>query len=251
MMSLSKLSVVALLACAALGCDEGVIPQPPAKAKPVDDGGTPTQPSTVRTVETRNPFGDTSVASNLMVDGDFELTGRSQQMPWIAFDNNGQATLDYATGGQCRSGVRCAVITPASQIVGYFASPKTDAMNASIWVRPDSGKCDDVQVGALDLDSQKDFTATFSVASQDANGWCSLTAHIPNMASQQPALYVSINAGSARIDDAVVLPAATTSSFTKSTRTMPTADRARARFIGDWIRTHRRFDAPSPAHTKP
>ncbi|HEX7666258.1 MAG TPA: hypothetical protein VF407_17150 [Polyangiaceae bacterium] len=250
MITLSKVTALALLALGVVACDEGVIPQAPPKDAG-DDGTTGTSPAVVRTVETRNPFGDTAAASSLMVDGDFELTGRSEQMPWIAFDNNGQATLNYATGGQCRSGVRCAVITPASQIVGYFASPKTDAMNGSIWVRPDSGNCNDVQVGALDLDSQQDFTATFGVASQDGNGWCNLTAHIPNMANQQPVLYVALASGTARIDDAVVLPAASTSSFTKNDRKMPTRDVERARFIRDWVRGHRRFDAPASAHTKP
>ena len=75
-------------------------------------------------------------------------------------------------------------------------------MNGSIWVRPDSGNCNDVQVGALDLDSQQDFTATFGVASQDGNGWCNLTAHIPNMANQQPVLYVALASGTARMTGA-------------------------------------------------
>jgi hypothetical protein len=181
-----------------------------------------------------------------MIDGDFELTGRSEQMPWVTFSQTGQTTLNYATGGKCKSGVRCASIASGTQLVGYFASPKTGSMNASLWVRPDSGTCTDVQVVALDLDNQQgQSSAQLTVLNQDpATGWCHFTGSIPNMAQEQPVLYVSLAsnaAGNALIDDGVILPADGTNSFTRTQITLDSHTRERVRFIGDWVRTHRKF----------
>jgi hypothetical protein len=237
---------VSLIVVGLFACDEGTIP---AGASKISDGGgdaqTTLDAAVVRTVETRNPFGDTSAPSNLMVDGDFELTGRSEQMPWITFSQSGQTTLNYATGGKCKSGVRCATIASGTQLVGYFASPKTGSMNATLWVRPDSGTCGDVQVVALDLDNQQgQSTAQLTSVNQDANGWCSFAGTIPNMAEQQPVLYVSLAdnvSGNALIDDAVVLPADNTNSFTRAQITLDPRTRERVKFIGNWVRTHRKF----------
>ena len=238
-----------------LACDEGEIPVFPPKDAGTGANDSGSNPNVVRTVETRNPFGDTTMSSNLLVDGDFELTGRNEQMPWVAFTSGGQATLNYATGGQCKSGVRCATIAAGTQLVGFFASPKNGTMTGSLWVRPDSGNCNDVQAGVLDLNEQGgNFVASFSTSDQDAQGWCSMKADIPNMAEKQPVIYIatSQNAqGSVRVDDGVVLPAPTTQSFTRSAHKMSSVEAARVRFIADWIRTHRRFDAPPQAHEKP
>ncbi len=229
-----------------LACDEGEIPVIPRDAGTVPTDSGTSNPNIVRTVETRNPFGDTAMSSNLLVDGDFELTGRSEQMPWVAFTNSGQATLNYATGGQCKSGVRCASIAAGTQLVGYFASPKSGTMTGALWVRPDSGNCDDVQAHVLDLNDQNgSFVASFTVSMQDPQGWCSLKADIPNMAEKQPAIYVApIDGmqGSARIDDGVVLPAPSTQSFHARSQIQPSStERTRVRFIAEWIRAHRRF----------
>jgi hypothetical protein len=244
--SLLKLGCISFVASTALlACDEGTIPYfPPvaidAGSQPTVDAGAP-----IRTVETRNPFGDTNYPSNLMVDGDFELTGRSEQMPWITFTQSGQSTLNYATGGKCKSGVRCASISSGTELVGYFTSPKTGSMNASLWVRPDSGTCTDVQVVALDLDNQQGQpSAQLKPAAPDANGWCAFTGSIPNMAEEQPVLYVSVSdsmKGVALVDDGVVLPDDTTNSFTRSMITLSPQKRERVRFIGAWVRAHRRF----------
>ena len=247
-------SILAIGGNLLVACDEGEIPVfPPKDAGTTTDSGTTT--NVVRTVETRNPFGDTTMPSNLLVDGDFELTGRSEQMPWVAFTSGGQATLNYATGGQCKSGVRCATIASGTQLVGFFASPKNGGMTGSLWIRPDSGNCNDVQVRVLDLNDQGgNFVASFSVSNQDAQGWCSMKAEIPNMAEKQPVIYVAPNdgmQGNVRIDDGVVLPDPTTQSFTRSAFKLSSIEAARVRFISDWIRTHRRFDAPPQAHQKP
>ena len=238
---------VSLVAVGLVACDEGTIPAAPAVAVDAGpDAQTIVDASVVRTVEIRNPFGDTTSPSNLMIDGDFELTGRSEQMPWVTFTNSGQSTLDYATGGKCKSGVRCASIASGTELIGYFASPKTGSMNATLWVRPDSGKCTDVQVVALDLDNQSSQPAAqLSVTNQDPNtGWCNFGGSIPNMAEQQPVLYVSLAdnvAGNALIDDGVILPADGTSSFTRQLVMLTPQKRARVKFIGDWIRAHRKF----------
>lgn len=245
-MKLGCLSLASIFALSA--CDEGTIPYfPPKGADAGDasaiavDAGSP-----IRTIETRNPFGDTSNPANLMVDGDFELTGRSEQMPWITFTNAGQSTLDYATGGKCKSGVRCASIASGTELVGYFSSPKTGSMNATLWVRPDSGNCNDVQVVALDLDNQSSQpTASLTVSSQDATtGWCNFAGSIPNMAEEQPVLYVNVAdtmKGVALIDDGVILPADSTNSYTRTLITLTPQKRQRVQLIGAWIRAHRKF----------
>ena len=240
-----KLGCTALVAVIALtACDEGTIPYFPPKA--IDAGSQAIDAgASIRTVEVRNPFGDTDHPSNLMVDGDFELTGRSEQMPWITFTQSGQSTLNYATGGKCKSGVRCASVASGTQLVGYFASPKTGSMNASLWVRPDSGTCADVSVVALDVDNQQGQpAASLTAATPDANGWCLFTGSVPNMAEQQPVLFVTVAdsmKGVALIDDGVVLPDDTTNSFTRSMITLSPQSRERVKFIGAWIRAHRRF----------
>ena len=228
-------------------CDEGTIPYFPPKTNDAGTTSTSTaDASVVRTVEVRNPFGDTSSPNNLMIDGDFELTGRTEQMPWVTFTTSGQSTLNYATGGKCKSGVRCASIASGTELVGYFASPKIGSMNASLWARPDSGDCKDVQVVALDLDNQSSTPAAqLTVASQDPqSGWCNFAGSIPSMAEQQPVLYVSVTdtmKGVALVDDGVILPADTTNSITRSQVTLSAHARERVRFIGDWVRAHRRF----------
>jgi hypothetical protein len=244
MLKLGCLSVASIFALAA--CDEGTIPYFPPKTN--DAGGvtvTADAAAPIRTIETRNPFGDTANPSNLMVDGDFELTGRTEQMPWITFTQSGQSTLDYATGGKCKSGVRCASIATGTELVGYFSSPKTGSMNASLWVRPDSGTCSDVSVVALDLDNQQGQpTAQLTPAAPDANGWCFFSGSIPNMAEEQPVLYVNVAdtmKGVALVDDGVVLPADTTNSYTRTLITFTSQKRARIQFIGAWVRAHRRF----------
>ncbi|MEO7109402.1 MAG: hypothetical protein ABI183_03095 [Polyangiaceae bacterium] len=246
-LKLGCVSLVALtsLAAALSGCDEGTIPYFPPKTN--DAGSLPTVDAAapIRTVEVRNPFGDTNNPSNLMVDGDFELTGRSEQMPWITFTQSGQSTLNYATGGKCKSGVRCASIASGTELVGYFSSPKTGTMNASLWARPDSGSCADVQVVALDLDNQQGSpSAQLTPAAPDANGWCLFTGSVPNMAEQQPVLYVSVSdamQGVALVDDGVVLPADSTNSFTRAAITFTAQKRERVRFIGAYVRAHRKF----------
>lgn len=241
-----------LIATLALGCDEGVIPSAPVTDAGFVTDAAPPDAAVVRVVETRNPFGDTTNAGNLMVDGDFELTGRSQQMPWIEFDSSGQGTLNYATGGRCRSGVRCASVASGSQLIGYFASPKTQAMTASVWARPDSGSCLDVDVDVVDLNDQNaGFTAILKVGQQDAAGWCNFTGQLPNMANEQPVVYVSPRTGNVRIDDAVILPSADGDPVQHAGVLPSSTVRERIRFISDWVRTHRRFDAPTQAREKP
>ena len=98
-------------------------------------------------------------------------------------------------------------------------------------------------VAAIDLDNQPEPAlgggARFS--NQDpVTGWCNFTGSIPNMAQQQPVLYVS-SSGNALIDDGVILPADGTNSFTRTQITLDSRTRERVRFIGDWVRTHRKF----------
>ena len=247
MKSLLRMGPLGVMLLALPGCDEGQLPTAPPKA--IVDAGIVVDAATdagtaIRTVETRNPFGNTAVTNNLMIDGDFELTGRTGQMPWVTFSQSGQSTLGYATGGQCKSGVRCGSIAPGTQLIGYFASPKTDSMTGSVWAHPNTGNCGDVQVQAIDLDNQSNGTASeLKAQSQDVNGWCNYTGTIPNLAEKQPVLYISVSDGVAvaLIDDAVVLPSADTQAVAHSEIKMSPAMRQRVRFISEWVRAHRRF----------
>jgi hypothetical protein len=163
-----------------------------------------------RTVEVRNPFGHVSIPGNLVADGDFEMTGRNQQMPWIAFDDSGQATLNFDTGGHCRSGVRCGRLSAGGAYVGAMTSPQHAKVSLSLWAKPLSGVCGDLTVAFIELESGA-FVATVksTETKADANGWCQFAAAGPNMAGQSPYVYVEVDAGAmdVLVDDVVVLAA--------------------------------------------
>ena len=131
-----------------------------------------------------------------MVDGDFELTGRSDQAPWIVFDpNQGQTTLNYDTGGRCRSGIRCATLV------------QPDVARSATWPRrsKERSKCGStrrraasgaptLQILAIDLETN----AEDKQRQRDEPGArrrrlvCLRRARSTTSRTQQPVLYVSI-----------------------------------------------------------
>jgi hypothetical protein len=249
--------MAATLALAA-GCGESKAAPSLSSTPGPTDNPEPAPEKPVRTVEQRSPFGRLTPSNNLLADGDFEFTGRSMQMPWITFADNGQGVLNYATGGRCRSGIRCARLDAGAEMVGFVASPKTAGMRISIWGKPDSGACDDVTVRLIDLESPSVSSAVAAEAkAPDASGWCRYTGEAPNLAGGAPALYVTTNrrgTSGALVDDGVIEPAsesgvATVRRFESSSAALA----ERVRFVADWIRTHRQYGIPreAPLEGKP
>lgn len=249
----SSIAFVAFAVCTLVACDSdksGTQPTPPLSS----EAGVPPPASASRTVGHRNPFGDALQADNLMVDGDFELTGRSDQAPWIVF-NQQQQTLDYDTGGRCRSGVRCAVIGPVDALVGYMASPAVSDIEIRAYAKPDDDRCADVQVFAFDVASNNTTgSAQPATSAPDKDGWCMYVGNSPALAFEQPALYIQIagtaKAKSVRIDQVSVLPVGEAPFHgAKIPLVPPTAtDVARMNTTAAWLRAHRKYGA-SPRST--
>ena len=234
----------------------------PAVVADVDAGpGGPTvaEPGApiVRTVVQRSPFGNLSIPDNLVLDGDFEFTGRSGQMPWLVFGNSGQGTLAFATGGACRSGIRCAAVPAGSEMIGWMASPKSGGMNVSLWVKPPSGKCDDLRVSITDMAGSigGDIVRSETLRA-GTDGWCRFNGDAGNYAGQQPVVYIATAnnrvQGPILVDDVVArtLPSTLKKNLAAApspgSRPSPldTETLARVRFIGEWLRAHRIFGMP-------
>jgi hypothetical protein len=252
-----RTKLLALFAFAALGCsneEPNTQPTPPL----VTEAGVPQPASPRRTVGHRNPFGDVLQADNLVADGDFELTGRNDQAPWYAFDSSGQITLNYDTGGHCRSGVRCAVIAPNQQLVGYMASPAQTDFVVRAYVKPDSGRCSDPLLVVIDLANQGTQSVVKSTTgSPGDDGWCLFMATATNLAYEQPMLYFEIQGqqtSSVVIDQVSVLPVDEVPAHNAPIHLpAPSADTMkRVAFVTDWIRRHRIAGRPSvpPEHAR-
>jgi hypothetical protein len=234
-----------LLAVAVAGCGKADDDPPPTE-NPPPDSGTPVDSGTpLRKVERRNPLGRTEIAENLLVDGDFEITGRTGQPPWYAFDRGGQETLNFDTGGRCYSGVRCALLTAGQTILGFIASPKSGGMLVSIMIKPKSGLCSDGTVSVTDLD---DTSRTISIKSESENaddsGWCRFAGTAPNYARKAPVLYIEAD-GDILVDAGEVTPAPTGQSMPLSVGLPPRATTlVGIEAASAWIRSHRIFGRP-------
>jgi hypothetical protein len=235
------LSATLLAACSEQFPKE--VPQPKA-ATPVPT----TTVQAVRKVELRSPFGANSVEQNLLADGDFEFTGRSQQMPWISFGKTGQGTLNYETGGKCVSGIRCAALAKDTQLIGWVSSPRTGKLAVSLYVHPSSGVCADTDVFLIDIDDQSRAATIKPPAEPDAAGWCKFEATTGVFPDGQPAIYVEAKADETLLDNgsvSVVAPAGAPSPNAPNDATRfqaPSAHLAsRIAFIGAWVKAHRLY----------
>ncbi len=234
----------------AIACSEQAATQP---LPPVtSDASVPLPSSPPRAAFHRNPFGDAFQADNLFVDGDFELTGRNDQAPWVV-QNQQQITLTYDTGGHCRSGVRCAVIGTGDAIIGFMSSPKTDDYEINLYIRPDAPRCADATVLTIDMAqlSTADTVQSLTTA-PDVDGWCHFAAKAGNLAYEQPALYITFSnqakSTTLHIDQASALPVSEVPVHgALPPRSHPPADvLARAQRDIDWIRSHRKFGRSAP-----
>jgi hypothetical protein len=241
-----KKLLVLLLVC---GCDnttQSIQPLPPVTS----EAGVPSPAAPRRTVGYRNPFGDALQSDNLMVDGDFELTGRTDQAPWIDYAMQTQQVLNYDTGGRCRSGVRCAVMGTTDALIGFMSSPVVDTMVVRVYVLPDSGTCSDASVVAVDINGSATGGTVPPPSAPGPDGWCVFEGTSQNLAYDQPALYITMSSKAKsmqlHVDDATVLPASEVPVHGVRAMTRPTDElMARANEATTWIRTHRRYGRPA------
>lgn len=229
---------------AVVACGTEPEPKPIVAATPPID--TATGGSTVRTVGYRNPLGHMQVTDNLFADGDFELTGRSGQMPWVSFGGNGQATLNYATGGLCYSGIRCASLAKNATMVGYLSTPPTGTAELSIKVKGTSGKCNEASIILIDQSENGPSSQLFSGApTPDGTGWCTYRGTMKNMARLQPVLYVTTKADAGILVDDAVAQAVSGQFVTLDSGMPPSAAfLAEAHRVVTWFREHQIFGLP-------
>lgn len=234
--------MVAVCTLVACGTDE----PKPALPAPLPTVDPPAAAGPIRTVGYRNPLGNTRVVDNLMVDGDFELTGRTGQMPWQAFDKNGQATLSYDTGGRCRSGVRCGSITKGQNLVGYFAVPETGSVAVTIYGKPDTGKCTDLRAYVYDLTGTASSSSLVqTMPTPDATGWCTYSGVAKGLARLEPVIYLDDVGGRVLVDEAVALPVSGKLMLDAVIPPpMDGATQVRARDIAEWIHRNRPYGMP-------
>lgn len=216
---------------------------PPTPTTDTVSGGGGAAPR--RTVGVRNPFGR-ALADNLVLDGDFELTGRTGQMPWQSFGKANSNALDYETGGRCRSGVRCAKIADGETLLGYMSQPRAGVALVIGWGRPSSGTCADLSLQIYDMRFDKSLDSLApTTAGLDETGWCKYEGSFAARLGGGPVIFASTrNGATAVVDDFVALPA-TSPSLPKVAGPPPTpAELARFASIADWVRRHRPHDAP-------
>ena len=238
-----------------VGCSNDQSAQPPTPPL-TTEAGVPAPAAATRTVGHRSPFGDAFQADNLMVDGDFELTGRNDQAPWFLFDNNGQATLNYETGGHCRSGIRCAIMTKGDALIGFMASPMNEDFEIRAYVKPDSGRCLDAEVYAFDVTSNAvSASAAPTTSNVSDDGWCFFDGKAPALIYAAPALYIATTPNTKSktliVDQVSVLPVSKVPVHgITPPQQQPSAEvRKRVESAATWIRTHRKYGLDLPRET--
>ena len=224
--------------------------QPDAAA----DAGSVDGGPKIRSVEHRNPFGDTARDDNTMVDGDFEWTSGFGQHGWRSLGPSGETALLRETGGLCRSGVTCGVLEAQSSLSGMAASPKAAEMLITVHSKPPEPDCGLTAISVISCTSAVVLnlaTVPPEESVPDADGWCAHSA-VTESIEDQPCLYItSFAQGSARIliDQVSIVPAPTTgSSASRLAPDVPTASRVqRVRRDLRWIAEHQVFGRVRPS----
>lgn len=225
MSTLSKLALT-LVCTATFACGEvvpsdrpipGTTPEPVvppgSSSAPPAPGPSGSAPTPIRVVEQRNPYGNLN-PGNLMLDGDFEFSGRQGQMPWIKL--SGEGVLNYETGGLCFSGVRCARLEADQAIFGWMAVPKgTGRVDIRVRARAlgtaESCPGDHLVVYVIDIDSGRAEAVIPLSDTESVRGYCSYEATVaPELAFRSPGLYIEAGPGTQGaivVDDIVVTEA--------------------------------------------
>jgi hypothetical protein len=254
----SALSVVflATTACGSIATTAGD-PAPAAPAAPVESAAPVAPSAKAREVFTRSPFGRTDVADNLVLDGDFEFTGRSGQMPWLTFSQRGQQSLTFETGGRCISGVRCAKLAPGTVIYGWLASPASGRFKVSLRAKPTANRCAALSPIVVDFaDGVQIARIGAAAAAPDASGWCTYAVETDAFTGKQSGIYLEVSDSDANpslLDDAVAAPVPTptpgnpiaASGLPYMRHERPVGRLAEElTWLGDYLKSHRRFGRP-------
>ena len=200
----------ALLASLSLGClgDEG--PPNPVPMETPDRPDPAPQGTVVRTVETRNPMA--TQVGNLLVDGGFELSiviqGAGGQNGWLTF--GGGASGGYlrgATGGVCRSGLRCGWLETGAL---YFGQGTSAGMIASVYAKPPPGVgCSGLRADILNCNNFEGSARLIPESEEPSrDGWCFYRARL---AEQKRASCMLLENGVVSgepilVDDAALVP---------------------------------------------
>jgi hypothetical protein len=257
------LAVVLALALGA-GCNDEPLASSPGEAAldggggaaPLDaqppDAQTQDAGPKLRTVERRNPFGNTALEHNTMVDGDFEWTSGYGQHGWRAFGSQGEVALLRETGGLCRSGVMCGVLEREFGLLAMATAPRQKPMLVTLYAKPPEPDCGLTRVSMISCTS----SAVFSLASVPsvsdlpaADGWCQHRAIVPAF-NQQPCLYVTSNAEPGKrtlLDDASILAADGTGASPLAASTPSAELAARASRDLRWLHEHQRIGRFRPS----
>lgn len=219
-----------------------------------EGGAAPAPGRRLRTVEQRNPFGDTAIEDNLLVDGDFELSSNSGQYGWRAISiqpgAQGQTDLITETGGLCHSGLSCGVVKNGLDLLAFGAEPRDKPMDVSIWVKPPVPDCGAVSVELISCTSQI-VTSVATLApltpTPGSDGWCHLESIASSMDSQ-PCLFVSASLPDnqrALVDDASIVPADGSGSKPLEA-TLPSPElRRQIAFAVRWFAEHTLYGEPA------
>ena len=167
-----------------------------------------------RTVEQRPVLGR-ALAGNLFFDGDFELTRTGSMAPssWLTVSKSGnRVDLSLETGGACRSGLLCAKLAAGQQAVALGASASGASMAATVQIKPLDTKASCAKVNAslvsclsLYESSANVFSADFTLATTDEQGWCTFEASIGPQVESICMVIENDSPGALLVDDATLL----------------------------------------------
>lgn len=173
------------------------------------EGGGRPAPVVVRTVEQRNPFGNVAASDNLLWDGDFEWSSPfSDQYGWLSGPPYSYAFPAATIGAECRSGVKCVTVAKNKSIIGIGVGSGQSALVATVFAKPKTGVCADVEVLLFGLFASgaeaPEVPVPPTTEAPDAAGWC-LYRGTAESYPQKAYLYVDNNTGEPLVvDNAVV-----------------------------------------------
>lgn len=200
----------------ACGDDETVrsVPAGPASTAPTNplpDASLPdAPPKPKRTIIERNPFGNVHAKDNLLWDGDFEWhTEFAQQYGWVnASQLVGVSSVGKVrVGPECRSGMKCGLMTQNQKIAAIGVSPGAVNVSASVWVKVPTAECADMTAVLIDCDygTDPDIALSDADGEPDASGWCHYEAvSAPRERAVCLLVAATFAEGEAFVDDAVV-----------------------------------------------
>jgi hypothetical protein len=208
LMTMAALAVACAFAACSEGSTGGPVPLAPTDEPETSEPAEPASPAK-RFVYQRNPYGNVAVTDNLLWDGDFEFRPSfPEQYGWLVGSGFGVTfgLPDLGTGSRCRSGIKCAVLSPGRSILGIAVSSKDRDLLVSFWAFVDDGTCEGVN--AVFIPSYEDIATTDRIPAVQPepfeDGWCKFEAVVP---AQNEGGYLSIESQSVSlmvIDDAVV-----------------------------------------------